>query len=287
MSEKKKKTEQVKKNAKSRNFAFTRNNYADTFLEDRIACRYIIYGKEGKEKGKTPHLQGVVVFQNERTFNATRKIFHGCHLTIVRKLDEAIEYCKKEGDFTERGDRPMTSKQKGVKGKEYWDQQLVLIKAGRLDEVDSKLQITMPRNLDYIYNKEQTKRRRLVDTTQKHQWYYGETGSGKSRKARTDHPDAYLKMCNKWWDHYHEEEVAIIEDFDKRHKVLCHHLKLWCDRYPFLGEMKGDTRKIRPGLIIVTSNWHPEEIWEDERDLNPILRRFHLTQFHTGLKQAK
>ncbi len=286
MPEKKTKTPQVKKDAKSRNFCFTRNNYDDTFLEDRIACRYIIYGKEGKQKGKTPHLQGVVVFENPRSWDATRKIFHGASLEITRTLDFAIEYCKKEGDYTERGDRPLTQTERGKKGKEYWDKQLALIKAGRIDEVDSKLQITMPKNLDYIWNKEQSKRRKLPDTSQKHQWYWGETGTGKSRKARTDHPDAYLKMCNKWWDHYQEEDVVLIEDFDKNHKVLCHHLKLWSDRYPFLAEVKGGARKIRPGLIIVTSNFHPSDIWADTKDLNPILRRFQITQFHTGLKQA-
>jgi len=33
-------------------------------------------------------------------------------------------------------------------------------------------------------------------------WYYGAPGTGKSLKARTDHPDAFIKAQNKWFDGY-------------------------------------------------------------------------------------
>jgi hypothetical protein len=86
-------------------------------------------------------------------------------------------------------------------------------------------------------------------------------------------------MCNKWWDDYAGEDVAIIEDFGKQHKVLSHHLKIWGDRYSFPAEVKGGKIDIRPRVIIVTCNWHPNEIFEEEQDLNPILRRFKTVHF--------
>ena len=33
-------------------------------------------------------------------------------------------------------------------------------------------------------------------------WIWGSTGTGKSKMARQNWPDAYLKDITKWWDHY-------------------------------------------------------------------------------------
>ena len=109
-------------------------------------------------------------------------------------------------------------------------------------------------------------------------WLWGPSGSGKSYMAREISRDHfYLKPANKWWDGYQNEDFVIIEDFDRVHHVLGHHMKLWADRYAFTAEVKGNSFSYRPKCVIVTSNWHPSEIWGGERQtLDPILRRFHI-----------
>ena len=261
----------------ARNFTFTQNNYGDTTLVDGVECRYIIYGKEVGESG-TPHLQGVICFNTPVRETAVRKKIPGCHIEIAKSLSAAIEYCKKDGDWTERGDRPDTPKEKGAKEKRKWEEIRVACEEGRWDDLPDDIRYNNLR-LNKMHRCEALRSRQLEDTEEQHLWYWGEAGTGKSRKAREDHPQAYLKMCNKWWCGYTDEATVLIEDFDKKHDVLGHHLKIWGDRYPFLAELKGDTMKIRPKQLIVTSNYHPRDIWNDEETLAPVLRRFKCIEF--------
>lgn len=119
----------------------------------------------------------------------------------------------------------------------------------------------------------------------KHMWYFGSSGTGKSMSARQEHPGLFDKAANtKWWCGYENEEVVLIDDFDKEHaKYMGFHLKRWADRYAFPAEMKGgNVKHIRPKLIIVTSNWDIKELWRDEPNtLQPLLRRFQRVHFRS------
>lgn len=113
-------------------------------------------------------------------------------------------------------------------------------------------------------------------------WYYGATGAGKTHAALMEYPGAYRKIANnKWWDGYQMEDAVIMDDLDKKHDYMGYHLKIWGDRYAFVAETKGSSRYIRPKTIIVTSNYHPRDIWTDDTTLNPILRRFKVVRFMT------
>lgn len=269
-----------------RNFSFTLNNWQDkpdlVAKLNTLKCRYLVYGREVGEEG-TPHLQGTVVFGNSMTESAARKKLKGCHIEVCASLEHSIAYCKKDGDFEERGSQPMTQKAKGEAGCEAqqlrWKGIRLAAEEGRLDDIPEDIRFFNYKCINY-HRSIGLKRRRLEDAEEPNLWYHGPTGTGKSKKAREDHPEAYLKGCNKWWDGYIDESTVLIEDFDRKHDVLCHHMKIWADRYPFNAEVKGgSTGNIRPRKIIVTSNYHPSEIWTSEQDLEPILRRFKTVKF--------
>jgi hypothetical protein len=96
-------------------WCFTLNNYTDqdvirlsaetnrtSALED---VNYIIFGKEVGASG-TPHLQGTVCFQSRKRMSQVKSVIGQAHFTLTRNLSQSIEYCKKDGDFTELGVLP-------------------------------------------------------------------------------------------------------------------------------------------------------------------------------------
>lgn len=269
---------------RSYGWCFTLNNYSDEEYEALLntSCQYIIIGKEIGGSG-TPHLQGFVQFEKPgKTLAGCKKLNGRAHWEQTKgSIDQNVEYCSKDGKFEERGIRPLSKKRQGENEKERWDLALEAVKRGRWDEVPVDIGARYGKGLELLVAKIEESQRDLTDTEEKMEWYYGPSGTGKSRRAREENPEAYLKACNKWWDGYRNQEVVIIEDFDKVHSVMAHHLKIWADRYKFPAEIKGGKIDIRPKKIIVTSNYHPRDIWTEQQDLEPILRRFRITHFDT------
>ncbi|MDB4369183.1 hypothetical protein N9Z56_01270 [bacterium] len=270
---------------KSRTWCFTLNNYTEsdlTYLNEKaVTVRYMIVGKEVGDAG-TPHLQGYVSFKNAvRMVSVKLVVGLRAHVEIAKgTLEQNVKYCSKEGDYKEWGERPMFQSEKGAGEKrryqEAWD--IMRSEEGTLEEVAPDLRLRFYSTLKKVKIDAKLERK-LTQTTEQHEWYYGPSGTGKSRKAREENPDAYLKNCNKWWDGYDDQDVVLVEDFDRRHDGLAHHLKIWSDRYPFNAEVKNAYAKIRPKKVIVTSNYHPKDIWTVKSDLEPILRRFKVTHF--------
>jgi len=267
----------------SRGWCYTLNNYTE---EERDALRalksvYHVFGYERGEEG-TPHLQGYVHFQHQKTLSAVKKIMPRAHLEPrMGTVDQAVEYCKKEGDFEEHGEKPMSQKEKGECNKKRWRQ--IQQKAEEGDEEWLK------ENEPHVYHtqlatfRSHKKPRMEVLHYEEtpHEWWVGPTGTGKSRRVWEQYPKHYAKEKNKWWCNYTGQDVVVIEEADpKNMEHLADRLKVWADRYPFPGEIKGGRIEgIRPQKVIVTSNYTPEECFPNQNDLEPILRRFKIVTF--------
>jgi len=128
----------------------------------------------------------------------------------------------------------------------------------------------------------------IVPGDTQNEWWYGATGTGKSRLAWEKYGEiCYQKMLNKWWDGYDAQPIVIIEEWSPKNEVTASALKIWADRYPFTAQIKGGVlQKIRPVKLIVISNYRLVDCFPDSRDAEPIARRFREYEFPTDITEV-
>jgi len=248
---------------------------------EALDCKYIVFGKEVGESG-TPHLQGYVQFKNQKTLSAVRKVIPDSHLENLKGLPhQAADYCKTDGDYHEHGVAPIAPKAKGdMEQKRYqraWD---ICKSGGDLEEIDADIRVRYYGTLKKMKSDHQSKPKSM-EVLDFH-WYTGPSGTGKSRKAREENPDAFIKNVNKWWDGYVDQPCVIIEEWNPDMPIpLQQYLKSWCDHHPFNAEAKGSTMCIRPKKIIITSNYSLEDCFGHDVKglLEPLKRRLTVTRF--------
>lgn len=97
--------------SKAKRWCFTLNNYTpddvDRLMLSHQDIEYLLFGREVASTG-TRHLQGLVCFRSRKRLEQVRTIIsQRAHCSITVSLQRSIEYCKKEGDFTEIGTVPI------------------------------------------------------------------------------------------------------------------------------------------------------------------------------------
>lgn len=197
--------------SRSKSYCFTINN--PTEVDDRNIeelkneALYLIYGHERGESG-TPHYQGFVMFANQRSLNAVKRIIPRAHLEPRKgTVFQAIDYCKKDGDFQEFGEAPVAKRTT----RERWKWVIEKAEDGDLDIIKDEEPAIY---LRYLQTLRGLKRRRpsIMDGELENEWWYGTTGTGKSRQLHREYPEHYQKPLNKWWDGYEDEEVVGLEE---------------------------------------------------------------------------
>ncbi len=272
---------------KQKHWCFTNNNPTVSdreclhSIENEGHVLYIVYGSELGEKHDIPHLQGFVTFANRKSLAQVRAVLPRAHWEAKSRhstYKEAIDYCKKDGDYVEWGEPPVDP---AVKLKRRWTKAFEDAKVGDFESIPKDMLIRYYHSFKRIQQDYPTIPKNNEKTCG--QWYVGPTGFGKTRTAVARYPNLYDKPLNKWWDGYRGQETVLIDDLAPAHgKWIGHLMKRWADWKSFPAEQKGTTVMIRPKRIIVTSQYTIDEVFYDPQDkctVDAIKRRFKVTNF--------
>lgn len=270
-----------------RHIVFTLNNYVEEEDIPRITewceeeAKYYVIGRETGESG-TPHLQGYVSFRGRHSFNYVRnKLGSRCHIERARgTARENREYCTKDGNFVEGGtiNEGRTSSSRDEQAREF---RLAVGQgnSGLATFADSHPGTWMFHGSNMLRNHlalQEPMERPNISV----RWIYGSPGVGKSRLAHETLPNAYVKdPRTKWWNGYLLQKEVIIDDFGPG-GIDINHLLRWFDRYKCIVESKGGMISLHADTFIVTSNFHPRDIFKWGDEINPqlpaLLRRITL-----------
>lgn len=256
--------------SRQRRFAWTLH---DPTPDDEIAlkalkAKYIVYGREVCPRTGRPHLQGYIEIQNGKTFTAVKSYIGIPRIHLEPAKGTAKQnrtYCVKDNDFYENG---IITKQgtrndlKDIKEEIMNGTNVRTI----IENCSSLQQIRVAEKLATYFEKP----RNFKPTVK---WYYGSTGTGKTRTAFEECEDPYVATASiKWWDGYDGHPEVIIDDFRKDWCKFHDLLKL-LDRYEYRIEYKGGYRQMVAKTIIITCPYRPEDIYDTREDIGQLIRR--------------
>lgn len=252
---------------------FTINNYSDDDIKciTNLPTSYYIFGREVGISG-TPHLQGYCELLCRMRFSRLIKLFNKrAHIEPRKGTNtQAIDYCKKDGDFTEEG-TPKVMPGQGTRS-----DILLLIDMAKEKKDDNDIREAMPESYARHYKALDRIRYSLSFKYEGYcrpevKVYWGPAGSGKSRRVIESEPDIYIVDEDQqlWWDGYYGQEAILFDDFYggiKYAKIL-----RILDGYKLRLPIKGGFTHKQWKRVYFTSNMHPDHWYK--LGMTPALKR--------------
>lgn len=247
---------------KARWWMLTLNNPETETIESLHKQLCADYGTGQVEMGEfqTRHIQALFWFRNQKRFSALKSAVPAGHWEPVKNIDASLKYFVKENT---RLEGPWTFGELPVKrnSKDDWEEVFNLAKSGKIEEIPAQIRVQHYSNLKKI--QKDYLRTDINAETVRGVWVRGLPGCGKTHLVRENFTPIYLKNNNKWWDGYQDQPYVVLEDVDSSHwRFLVNNMKIWADKFSFIGESKCGAVAPTYKRLFVTSNYTIDQLFE-------------------------
>ncbi len=240
--------------------------------------KYVIYQLEQCPSTKKDHYQMYAEFSDKVTIKKIHEWLPGCHVeNRYGKQSDAIRYCSKEESRVEGPWEQGNKNNMGERNDLEDSYKLVMENATKKNPAKVAVEEHTGTFIRYGKNIMDTAAQVIEPRDYKPyvKVYHGSTGTGKSRLAHEELPDAFVwtPTLGKWWGNYFAQEDIIIEEF--RGQLTLGDMLMLLDRYEHTVEVKGGFRTFRGRNIIICSPKHPSEWYLNQSDdrIDQLLRR--------------
>lgn len=278
--------------APSRHYCFTSFGIDPPLFDDK-KHRYMVYQREECKETKKEHWQGYCELLKPMRLKGFKKSIgdEKAHCEIRKgSREQARDYCTKkdtriDGPFF--GGEWIESTEAGNAQGKRTDLDGA-VKCKNIEEVKSKFPgcyVRFHRGFEKLLGPGKPRKDKPWV-----EWHWGPTGVGKSRYCHeyieeADDNTYYTKPDGKWWDHYAQQRVVILDDFDKEWIPFGQLLKL-LDRYPHIVEFKGGSCHFNSEIILITSHFSPDHFCPPDRE-DELFRRIDVIKEWKKIEENK
>lgn len=237
----------------SKSWCWTLNNYTGA-EENGIQLWDVSRSIYGREVGanQTPHLQGFTTFKKAKRLSAVKKLLPRAHWEPAKSTSDAWDYCAKSGDCW------FVDNRVGSGTRTDWKEYKQLIADGA---DDAELFAAQPA-LFIKFGGGTDRARAALQKPRHHQticeWYYGDTGSGKSTLVDEKYPHADWCSLTRsgFFQGYKNAQTVVLDDPD----LVAMQRELFLNlinKTPYVLNVKGSHAIWNAERLIILSNTDP------------------------------
>lgn len=196
-----------------------------------------------------------------------KDLYPTAHIEKAHHPEKAWEYCKKEesriAGYWERGDPPSQGQRSDIEECVQCIRDNIGTKRPMAQAFrdHTNVMVKYSKGIQFVVNNMLEPRK--LDSMPKVTVLYGKTGTGKTKRAMEELPEAYVWDASKgtWLDGYMGHKTMIIEEF--RGQMPFGQLLRLLDRYECQWPIKGGFVEVVASEFIITSPSHPREWYQD------------------------